>query len=165
VVIDQARVDELLRSSRALGEASRHVTILFGHASVGGNILGGLTALHDEDRERFPLKVRDGGTLPDPSGSEQGIVYGYSRGNPGWRGKIDAFRKSVQLGWHDRRLIAIDKFCYIDQDADATEYIWSMVDLERQHPETTFVYATMPLTTGEDQANLQRIVFNEKVRR
>src|SRR6516164_8006795 len=39
-----------------------------------------------------------------------------------------------------------------------------MAELERQHPETTFVYATMPLTTSEDQANLQRNVFNENVR-
>ncbi len=48
--------------------------------------------------------------------------------------------------------------------APLAECLVSTGDLERPHPERTFVYATMPLTTAEDQANLQRNVFNEAVR-
>jgi hypothetical protein len=56
------------------------------------------------------------------------------------------------------------QLCYIDQSANATTYVNMMSALEAQYPETVFVYATMPLTDKEDNANVLRNQYNDAVR-
>lgn len=161
IVIDHTRVDEGARIAPATREKIGRTAFYFAHASVGGNILKGLAALHKEDPQRFPLTARDARGGP----SEGGVVYQDNRGNPGWRGKVEHFRRSVDERWHGPGLIALDKFCYVDPDADVDVYLESMADLSRRHPETVFVLATIPLRSGADRNNVRRQVFNEQVRR
>ena len=71
--------------------------------------------------------------------------------------------------------MVLNKFCYIDQDADVGHDTRSMAGLEAAHPDTVFVYMTIPLKTkdgylksllktqGNDE-NFQRNVFNDKLR-
>ena len=60
----------------------------------------------------------------------------------------------------------MDKFCYIDDNANAGEYLSFMATLEQKlaGTGTRLIYATMPLTTDDDGANVSRSVFNTAVR-
>jgi hypothetical protein len=93
-------------------------------------------------------------------------VYECQRGNPGWSAKLAIFDRSVRnAGWQQPSVdVAMDKLCYIDEDADPAVYNALMSTLEADFPATVFVYATMPLTTGEDYANVQRNEYNDAVR-
>lgn len=164
IVIDHASVSAAAQVSPATLEKLGRTAFYFAHASVGGNMLGGLAALNKENPQRYPLVARDAGK--DPAGPfKGGVVYQDDRGNPGWRGKVDHFRKRVDEGWHGPGLVVLDKFCYIDPDADPDVYLQSMAELESRHPDTVVVYATIPLVGGEDRNNLKRQAFNEQVRR
>jgi hypothetical protein len=60
----------------------------------------------------------------------------------------------------------MDKFCYIDQVANADTYLTFMQGLEKKFAGsgTKLVYATMPLTTDSDGGNILRNNFNNTVR-
>lgn len=146
---------------------------LFTHASVGGNLLEGLDDLHAAEPGRYRLATTwvgyDGGALrcdPPPATTAPGTVYECGRGNPGWQDKLTIFERSVGLaGWESPAVdAAMDKLCYIDQDADAGAYLAMMDALATAHPDTTFVHTTMPLTTGEDGDNVLRNLYNQEVR-
>lgn len=164
IVIDHASIEGAARVSPATLAKIDRTAFYFAHASVGGNMLKGLAALRKEDPQRYPLVARDAGKGPDGR-FEGGVVYQDDRGNPGWRGKVDHFHRSVDEGWHGPGLVVLDKFCYIDPDAAPDVYLQSMADLERKHPDTVVVYATIPLVSGEDANNVKRQAFNEQVRR
>jgi hypothetical protein len=139
----------------------------FTHASVGGNMLGGLDALHASDSTRYQLattSVASGSNAP--ASTVPGTVYGCDRDNPGWSAKYTIFDNSVRnAGWHSPAVgIVMDKLCYIDQDANATTYVNTMSALETSFPSTVFVYTTMPLTTGTDNDNILRNSYNQAVR-
>jgi hypothetical protein len=71
----------------------------------------------------------------------------------------------VSNGWRFPLVnLAMDKLCYIDQNADLNYYLSSMTVLEAAFPETVFVYATMPLTTATDSDNYLRNVYNDGLR-
>ena len=118
-----------------------------------------------------PSWVPEGLTVLDlpngaPASTTAGMIYECQRGNPGWAEKITIFQNSVNTsGWRSPATpIVMNKFCFIDQDANATEYVNSMAALEAAWPATTFVYMTMPLTTGEDSDNITRNQYNTAVR-
>ena len=68
-------------------------------------------------------------------------------------------------GWRYPKVnFAMNKFCFIDPDADVTNYIGSMKALEARYPETVFVYATLPVTTDADEVNAARNGFNNYLR-
>lgn len=137
----------------------------FAHASVGENLMSGLQGLHSSDAAFYSLtrsSVPDG---PPPSPTLAGIVYDLNRGNPGWKAKVDLFASSISNGWHFPQVnIAMNKFCWIDPDADFAYYTNSMSLLEGAYPQTWFVYTTIPLTPDEDRDNYRRSVFNEALR-
>ena len=146
---------------------------LFTHASVGGNLLEGLDDLHAAEPGRYRLATtwvgyNDGALQcdPPPATTVPGTVYECGRGNPGWQDKLTIFERSVGLaGWESPAVdAAMDKLCYIDQDADAGAYLAMMDALATAHPATTFVHTTMPLTTGEDADNVLRNLYNQAVR-
>ena len=150
----------------------------FTHASVGGNMIEGLNALHAEDAVRFPLQIFEvaaAGTEGDanyrasaePAATSAGFVYECMRGNPGWRNKLTCFSNSVATsGWRFPKVnVVMDKFCWIDPEADPAEYCARMSALEDRFPQTLFVYLTMPLTTETaGTENDQRNDFNRHVR-
>ncbi len=118
--------------------------ILLRHASVGGNVNSGLTGLVDNTHSRTNFVFQ-------------------SRGNPGWKEKVDDFvtQTASQLNSFD---IFTMKFCYIDNATPST--VWNyyrdkMLYLEQTYPSKKFVWWTMPImTTG----NANRDGFNKLVR-
>lgn len=127
-------------------DAARGLRMNLQHASVGENVWAGLGA----------LAAADPGRYAKPSWSET------NRGNPGWQAKIDGFVAYVAAHAGDQDVFQM-KLCYIDDGADFAAYRDAMVALEAAHPTKTFVWWTMPLTTG-DGANAARALFNQQVR-
>ena len=136
---------------------------MFSHASVGANILDGMTALHDGDPARYPLVRTEAGLDHAPDAPELGTIYDVDRGNPGWSEKYALFRAAVTGPWGARADFVMDKLCYIDQDADANAYLSMMERLEAA-TQAAVVYTTIPLTTEEDHDNDLRNAYNETVR-
>lgn len=162
----------------------------FTHASVGGNITTGMNVLHASDTNRYRLRVYNydgddsdwsyhGGVATTgtegspayraasaPSTTSNGFVYECMRGNPEWDNKITCFSNSVVAsGWRFPRVnVAMDKFCWIDPYANPTSYCAVMRGLENRHPETLFVYMTMPLSGLNFDDNDARNAFNRYVR-
>ncbi len=170
-VIDHRQLDSISTLPQATMDAIGQQTWLFTHASVGGNIISGLDALHSANPTRYQLVIEwvgdDGARANDPpAATVPGTIYDCDRGNPGWEAKIAYFDDSVRVsGWHNPAVAAaLNKLCFIDQDADATAYVDSMAALETSYPATRFVYATMPLTTSSDSDNVRRNEYNAAVR-
>jgi hypothetical protein len=146
----------------------------FTHASVGGNMIEGMNDLHKGDPARYPLVVCSVGFNNDlqradnpPTATAEGTIYECNRGNPGWQGKIDIFDNSVRAGgWRNDAVdVIMDKFCYIDQNADVKSYLNKMSHLEKSYPDTRIIYTTMPLTTAADADNVLRNKYNDAVRK
>jgi hypothetical protein len=137
----------------------------FAHASVGENIMTGLESLHAADPGFYPLTRRWENDEFPPATTQAGGFYEYWRGNPGWKAKVDDFNRYVGNGWHYPLAdIIINKFCFVDPDADVNYYINSSSALERTNPSTRFVYVTIPLQTDEEYDNYRRNVFNDTLR-
>lgn len=172
VIIGHAQIEGATALPVATCEAIAGQRWLFAHASVGGNIIGGMQTLHAEDPSRYPLVFATAGTgsqiLPPPAETVPGTVYDGVRGNPGWLAKYQMFDGAVRnLGWHDPLLdAAMDKLCYIDPSADVSVYLASMTALEADFPGTRFVYVTMPLqsSSGANASNMLAFAYNEAVR-
>jgi hypothetical protein len=135
----------------------------FAHASVGGNLLGGITALHAADPGKYQLTAAADDATP-PATLAPGRLYEYNRGNPAWSVKITSFETYMANGWGDKVDVALNKFCYIDPNADPTTYLTSMNTIESAYPQTTFIYMTMPLKTSAGNDGYLRQKFNEAVR-
>lgn len=136
----------------------------FAHASVGANIMDGIADLHQTDAQTYQLRGAAAGASP-PGATQPGTIYEHLRGNPGWKAKFDLFHSCVSNGWRFPLIdVAMNKLCYIDQQASLTYYINSMTNLEAACPQTVFVYTTMPLMTSEDGDNVLRNLFNTRLR-
>ena len=136
----------------------------FAHASVGGNMMSGIVELRAVNTNFYQFQSVSGSDTP-PTTTPTGAVYEHNRGNPGWQAKFDQFQSCVSNGWRFPLVnLAMNKLCYIDPDADLTYYVNSMTVLEAAYPETVFVYATIPLTTGTDNDNYLRNVYNDDLR-
>ena len=136
----------------------------FSHASVGGNMMDGLAALRAANTNLYRIRTLADDGVPPPA-AETGVVYEYMRGNPGWQVKCDTFGTYVNNGWRFPRVnVAVNKLCYIDQDANLSYYLTSMTNLEAAYPQTLFVYMTIPLQTYLDNNNYLRNVFNDGLR-
>ncbi len=172
-VVDHRHLAAVASFPQSVVDAIAGQRWLFTHASVGGNMVEGLADLHAGDGARYPLVTAwvgfDSGlnrAEAPPATTLPGTVYECQRGNPGWSEKVAIFDNSVRLaGWRLPKVDAVmDKLCYIDPDADANVYAASMTALRASYPTTAFVYATMPLTTGEDAENVLRNQYNQAVR-
>jgi len=154
----------LAASSPAISEKAAKLKWYFAHASVGANMVDGLTDLRKANSGSYPYTTAFCEKTP-PTDTKPGIVYEHNRGNPGWKNKFDQFESAVSNGWHYPKVdVVMNKLCYIDQLASAKYYIHSMTNLEAAFPDTVFVYMTMPLATAEDWDNGLRNGFNERVR-
>lgn len=150
---------------------------VFTHASVGGNIVEGLTTLHSENASRYPLSPSGIGTAGTYGGSDYraanppasttaGTVYECARGNPSWDNKVLCFSNTlVRAGWGANKVhFAMDKFCWIDPDADSTQYLQTLSGLGQRFTNLNIVYTTIPLTGSADGENNLRNTFNRAVR-
>lgn len=117
-------------------ESAGSVRIYLEHASVGGNISGGLNTLQSMDS----------------SYDRSNFVF-LSRGNPGWQQKIDGLYDNITGNTpaaSDYDAITM-KYCYIDTGAEFVYYRDRMLQLETLYPDTVFVWWTIPITTSGSQ--------------
>jgi len=154
---------------------------LFAHHSVGNNILDGLRAISQE--AGIELNITEIETTP-PTGSS-GLAHFSPGRNTQPKTKIDGFAEQItNLPPDFTPEAAFLKFCYIDfaPETDVEEilayYRNKMEMLKKEHPATTFVHFTVPLTTRPadmksrvkrllglqawgDASNISRGTFNE----
>ena len=163
IVVDHTNWDWYKSQPQTVVDRVAPLKIFFAHASVGGNVMEGLLNLHSVNSSRYPLTHEAvGGT---PGTTSKGTIYDYSRGNPGWAEKISSFEQYIANGWHATTVdIVMNKFCYIDQNADWTSYRDSMLALEAAYPTTRFIYWTMPIQTSSGYSDVLRAKFNQNLR-
>ncbi|MBI2923656.1 MAG: hypothetical protein HYY18_21580 [Planctomycetes bacterium] len=149
-------------------DRARKLDVLFGHQSVGGNLLDGLAALAGEDEERFGVERAED---PAPEWFEEHDGWGdfYAGENEDPFGKIEHFRRKIRdEGFGKRVAVASVKLCWIDfagkqGEAKRTfeKYRDAMESLEKEFSKVKFVWWTAPLKTAE---NATRHEYNEMVR-
>ena len=119
--------------------------VLFGHQSVGENILSGVRTLADENNVKLTITESrsDRGKTP--------AIFQFMVGRNGDPlGKIKDF-VSTSSSFADID-VAMVKICYVDlnRNSDATAvaktYADAIKNLERAHPSTRFIAITSPLT-------------------
>jgi hypothetical protein len=149
---------------RATMEKIAQLKWYFAHASVGANMVDGITDLYAMDKATYPFQSISASATP-PATTQAAGIYEHNRGNPGWKAKFDGFESCVSNGWHYPAInIAMSKLCYIDESASFKYYVHSMTNLEAAFPETVFVYTTIPLMTDANADNFLRNAYNERLR-
>jgi hypothetical protein len=163
IVIDNDDILGVASYSQATMDRIAQYSFYFEHASVGGNMIGGLATLHSGNSSFYRLTTSSvSGTAPSTIGT--GVVYENNRGNPGWSAKIATFATDITNSWGGKTTFALNKFCWIDETANWSAYANSIATLEAANPSTTFVYMTMPLNTGTGSDNVLRNQFNSALR-
>jgi lysophospholipase L1-like esterase len=121
--------------------------IVFGHQSVGYNILAGVTSLARERQTALTI-TETKSPLTSPG------IHHFKVGRNGEpQSKLADFQTSLQGGLGQSADIALLKLCFIDfemsRDARdlARSYIAELDQLAREYPNTVFLPATAPLTT------------------
>lgn len=121
--------------------------ILFGHQSVGSNILSGVQSLASQTGLEL-------GVIESRSASEKIFITHFKigqNGNP--LSKIKDFEDTLTNGAAQGIDIALMKFCYIDitdnTDVEklAEAYSSSLNRLSQQFPKTIFIAVTVPITS------------------
>ncbi|MBV5268211.1 MAG: SGNH/GDSL hydrolase family protein [Burkholderiaceae bacterium] len=119
--------------------------IVFGHQSVGANILSGVQYLSKE--AGIQLKVTDSRI----AAKDTGITHFSIGRNGDPLSKINDFADVIKSGLNPD--IALMKLCYVDIVSGtegkklAQDYIASLDSLSSQFPHTVFIAVTTPLTT------------------
>jgi hypothetical protein len=142
----RAADDAELRSElRALAQRA----VLFGHQSVGMNLLDGLKRL--ATRAGVPLRIEDvSKTSAVPPGT-LAHVFVAENGDPGL--KLVSFEKAMSAAAPGSVEVALVKFCYIDfgKDTDAralfARYQEAVAAYRKAQPRAALVHVTTPLTT------------------
>lgn len=143
-------IKETVMPSRDELRTVAHTRVLFGHNSVGMNIIDGLGEVYERAGLAPPHVVSTDGNEPLPHGGVLGHAYVGTNGDP--LGKLAAFEKLMDGPAGEDVGVALVKLCYVDVVAgtDAEEvfdaYARTMADLEERHPDVVFLYTTVPLT-------------------
>jgi len=126
--------------------------VLFGHQSVGNNMLAGLDELLKE-HPAIGLTVR---SITGPEELAPGTLAHFQVGrNEKALSKIEDFDAKIRQGLGSQVDIALFKFCFVDVDAGTdveslfTEYKGTMAALRRDYPGVAFVHVTVPLLRKE----------------
>ncbi len=180
-IINHEHVDQVATLPQAVMEAIGQQKWFFSHASLGQNSIlhRGMEGLRQADSTRYQLgssQVEPAFSPepdPPPAPTLTGTVYHWPRGQTDWRGKLTMLDKAVRdRGWRFPEVdIVMDKLCFIDYQANATTYLSRIEALEKDYPDTIFVYVTLPLlrTDRDDRpewrdANVQTNNYNRAVR-
>jgi hypothetical protein len=124
-----------------------HRHIIFGHQSVGNNILSGVRTLAKQAGVNLPV------TESRNSGHSPGITHFEVGRNKDPLSKIKDFVSVIEGGAVQETDIALMKLCYIDFDSRtnakklAEEYCSSLDRLSQEFPRISFIAVTTPLTT------------------
>ena len=126
--------------------------VLFGHQSVGNNMLAGVDELLRE-HPAIGLTVR---SITGPQEIPPGTLAHFQVGkNEKALSKIEDFDAKIRQGLGSQVDIALFKFCFVDVDAGTdveslfTEYKSTMAALRRDYPGVAFVHVTVPLLRKE----------------
>lgn len=153
---DSARMQDTAQALATVPDSAWHRLaerrIVFGHQSVGRNILDGVRSLI-ADQPGVPLHLASlttagGGTLP--AGAFVDLEVGR---NSDPLSKTRDFAAAVDSGLARPGGIALHKYCYVDfdgaNDPDSvfSAYRAAMAELRLRHPEVTLVHVTTPVRT------------------
>jgi hypothetical protein len=123
--------------------------IVFGHRSVGANIMEGIEQINKEIPE-LGLIITDKEGMP---GKDTSIFYHYRNGENSLPfGKVDSFYSTLSKN-HQNVNVAFFKFCYVDitHRTDIKKlfayYKEKMASLEKSYPEIYQIHFTVPLNT------------------
>jgi lysophospholipase L1-like esterase len=158
--------------------------ILFGHKSVGRDILMGLESLSRE--AGVPLRVMAIENLP-PDG-DPGLFHAEIGENGDPDSKCEVFSRLLTAPERPQYDLAMMKFCYVDLGRDTPLEASKMLDrytalverIKAERPDVTLVHASLPLrsdpatwktpvkrligrATEEDPDNILRNAFNERL--
>lgn len=123
--------------------------IIFGHQSVGQNILDGIKSLAAQANVNLPIVKSQTPVESD------GIIHFFVGQNEDPSSKLKDFASTLESGLAQGADIALVKFCYLDfngnSDANhiAEQYIATLDRLSQQFPNTTLVAITAPLTVAQ----------------
>jgi len=118
--------------------------VVFGHQSVGYNILDGVKRL--AERDGVKIDIHEQRTAP-----VQGISHFTIGKNGDPMSKIQDFAAAIDAGAAQGADIALMKLCYVDINATtdarqvADDYIANLESLAQRHPDTNFMAVTVPL--------------------
>lgn len=157
-------------SATDLARAARK-RVFFGHQSVGGNIMKGVTALYKANGASAPpfVDITAGGSTSLP-GTGGYLAHAFIGENGDPLAKIADFDAILRAGVGGRVDVALMKLCYADITAKSDvvgvfdRYAAVMAGLEREFPNVRFLYSTVPLKTNRPADNIARAAYNELVR-
>ncbi|MFN8126164.1 MAG: SGNH/GDSL hydrolase family protein [Candidatus Nanopelagicales bacterium] len=139
--------------------------VLFGHQSVGWNILDGMAGLYARRGVTPPRMVDQVTALPAQGRGFAQQAIG-ENGRP--RSKFADFAAAVDAGRNLR--VAVMKLCFVDisGDTDPTAlfaaYRRTISGIAARHPGVRLVHVTVPLTVPDPAANLARQHYNRLMR-
>lgn len=132
--------------------------VFFGHQSVGMNVLGGVPGVYAGRGLAAPTIEQDGNQV----GKDGGLVgHTFIGENENPLLKIHDFDAKIRSGIGRQVHVAMMKLCYVDITSNTdvgavfTAYRETIVGLQRDFPEVTFVHVTVPLMT--EQGRLSKL--------
>jgi hypothetical protein len=165
--MDAYRPDSGMQADLAKAASLR---IFFGHQSVGGNVIEGLSELRSLAGDTVLRIVHD----PDPHALPPAFLAETRIGRNGDpMGKLKAFRSAVDSAYGGGLDLALVKICYVDLERDThvdpdslfAAYRKTVFDLEAAHPGLVVIPVTSPLTSADFGARGRMDQIKGKIKR
>ena len=130
--------------------------VLFGHNSVGMNIIDGVSKVYSDASVSAPVVADVTGGAVDSEGEGAMLRHAYIGVNEDPMSKFAAFEEVMDSPAGKDIDVALMKLCYVDITA-ATDvqavfdaYVSTMAEVEAAHPDVRFLYTTAPLTADRN---------------
>lgn len=146
---EEKAMTSTVQISSAEWQALAQKRVLFGHQSVGQNILDGVQSLAERAGVNPPIMSSRNAT------TSGGIVHFFVGQNEDPSSKLKDFASTLESGAVQGADIALVKLCYIDFNGGtdarklAEQYSGTLDHLSQQFPNTAFVAVTAPLTVAQ----------------
>lgn len=164
----EARTFAPAEASRRQLTAAGSKSLVFGHQSVGVNILNGVGLLYRQAGMSPPAHMTWGNSSLPSNGAYVADAQIGRNGDP--VGKIAAF-ESLLGKTSAAPDFALMKLCYVDIRANTNvkaifkAYRSAMSRIRAANPGTVILHATVPLTTASPADNLKRQQYNALIRK
>lgn len=156
--------------------------VLWGHQSVGRNIIAGLRDISSDAKVELPIERLDQGNADFHGIAEFDVGR---NGDPA--SKDREFLSGLRQGFGERGGVALYKYCFVDMEKATDpeklfqQYKNTLSEARKEFPRVTVIPVTMPVTTIEPtwkliakrvlnkttdaELNRKRMQFNEAVRK